>query len=166
MSVRPVLRSFEYSLAFLRDQVADVSAADLAAQPPGVPNHPLWTIGHLTFACEMLGGVVGLAPWLPEGFADRVGPGSVPVPDPAAYDARDVALARLEDARVRLESAVDRLAERDLDAALPDPSLRDAFPTVRHALVQVLAGHTAFHVGQVAAWRRAMGLGGIGRSYE
>jgi hypothetical protein len=27
------------------------------------------------------------------------------------------------------------------------------FPTIRHALTQVLAGHTAYHVGQVALWR-------------
>ena len=32
------------------------------------------------------------------------------------------------------------------------------FPTLGHALVHVLVGHTAAHVGQLADWRRAMGL--------
>lgn len=166
MSMAPVLHSFAYGIAFLREQVGDVSAADMVALPAEVPNHPAWTIGHLAFICEAIGGVVGLSPWLPEGWAGRYGPGSVPVADAGAYEGKERLLAVLGEACERVRGAVEGLDDAALDRAFPDASYQEVFPTVRHALVQVLVGHTAYHVGQVGVWRRAMGLPGLGRSFE
>ena len=165
-SMQPVLHSFAYALDFLREQVADVAAADMVAQPRGVVNHPAWVIGHLTHACAMLGAVLGLPPWLPETFAVRFGAGSVPVADAGAYEATEVALAFLRDAQARITRAVEQLDEARLDEPFPDPAYHDVFPTVRHALTQVLVGHTANHVGQLTEWRRAMRLPRMGRSFE
>jgi hypothetical protein len=53
--MKPVLHSFAYALNFLREQVADVGAADMVAQSNGIMNHPAWVIGHLTYSCEHLG---------------------------------------------------------------------------------------------------------------
>ena len=162
----PVLHSFAYALDFLREQLADVSPADMVAQPGGVRNHPAWVIGHLTYSCEQLGGVVGLAQWLPEGWAARFGPGSVPVAELGRYETKSEALARLGDAQKRISRAVEVLDDARLDEALPDPAYRVPFPTVRHALTQVMVGHTAYHVGQVTLWRRAMGLPAVGRGFQ
>lgn len=162
-----VLHSFRYGLDFLREQVADVAAADMVAQPGGIKNHPAWVIGHLTYTCQMLGGAVaGINEWLPADWAARYGTGSVPVADPAAYEPKPELLARLADAQARLAAAVARLHDAALDAPFPDPSLHEVFPTVRHALTQVLVGHAAFHIGQVSAWRRAMGLPAMARGFE
>lgn len=166
MPMSPVLHASAYCLDYLGEQVADVAAADLAAQPPGVVNHPAWTIGHLALATEMLGGVLGVPARLPQDWARRHGAGSRPVPDAGAYAGRDEGLAALRDALARVHRAVGSLDEARLNAPFPDPAYRDVFPTLRHALTQVLVGHASFHVGQVAVWRRAMGLPGIGRSFE
>jgi hypothetical protein len=58
------------------------------------------------------------------------------------------------------------LTGAQLDRPLPDPAYGKLFPTVRHALTQVMVAHAAFHVGQVGVWRRAMGLPRIGRSFQ
>jgi hypothetical protein len=58
------------------------------------------------------------------------------------------------------------LSEGQLSAPFPDPQYRDVFPTIRHAITQVLVGHTAYHVGQLNLWRRAAGLPRLSRSFE
>src|SRR5688500_3953437 len=92
-TLQPVLNSFDYTLHYLREQVADVPAADMVAQPAGIANHPAWLIGHLAYAAELLAGALGVAPWLPTGWAERYGTGSVPAADPRRYEPKDVALA-------------------------------------------------------------------------
>ena len=164
--MKPVLHSFAYALDFLREQVADVAEADMVAQPNGIMNHPAWVIGHLTHSCELLGGVIGVAAWLPSDWAGRFGTGSMPIADKDAYETKDRALAILRDAQSRITRAVEALDDARLDEPFPDPSYFEVFPTVRHALTQVLVGHTANHVGQLTVWRRAMGLPPMARGFE
>ncbi len=164
--MKPVLHSFAYCLDYLREQVADVAAAEMVAQPKGIVNHPAWVIGHLTLSCELLGEVIGLPAWLPEGWAERFGSGSVPVADVGVYETKEKALAILRDAQVRITQAVERLEATQLDAPFPQGSLRDVFPTVRHALTHVMLAHTAHHIGQITVWRRVMGLPRMARSFE
>lgn len=164
--MKPVLHSFAYCLDFLREQVAGVAAADMVAQPNGILNHPAWVIGHLTSVCQALGGAIGLPEWLPTDFASRFGTGSRPVADAGLYESKDNALALLRDAQSRITNAVNRLDDSRLDEPFPDESYRDVFPSIRHALTQVLVGHTAYHVGQVTIWRRAMGLAPVPRPFE
>ena len=166
MAMQHVLHSFAYNLDYLRDQVADVAPADMVAKPNGIANHPAWVIGHLTYTCQMLGGVVGVPEWLPDDWTKRFGTGSAPVADVGVYEPKDKLLAILRDAQSRITRAVEGLDVARLDEPFPDPAYRDVFPTVRHALTQVLVGHAAFHVGQVSVWRKAMGLPAMGLSFE
>jgi hypothetical protein len=166
MTMKPVLHSFAYCLDFLREQVADVAAADMVAQPNGVMNHPAWVIGHLTQICQNLGGVIGVPPWLPDDWAKRFGTGTLPVADASVYETKDNALTMLRDAQSRITQAVEQLNESRLDEPFPDESFRDVFPSIRHFLTQVLVGHSAYHIGQVGVWRRAMGLPPMGRLFE
>jgi hypothetical protein len=166
MTMNTVLHSFTYSLDYLREQVRDVSDADMAAQPIGIVNHPAWVIGHLTVICQTLGGVIGLPEWLPDGWSARFDTGSVPVADHSRYEAKARALAMLDDARQRLVRAVEDLSEARLEEPFPDEPYRVVFPTIRHALTQVLVGHSAYHVGQVGVWRRDMGLPPMTRPFE
>jgi hypothetical protein len=165
-AMKPVLHSFAYSLDFLRQQVADVAPPDMIAQPNGVMNHPAWVIGHLTNACQMLGRSIGLPKWLPKDFGKRFGYGSMPVADAALYPKKEEALDMLRDAQDRFTQAVDLLNDSQLDQPFPVESYLYVFPTIRHALTQVLVGHTAYHVGQIGVWRKAMGLPPMGRSFE
>lgn len=75
-------------------------------------------------------------------------------------------MALLRESGARLIGAVSRLDNSTLDQPFPDPGYLDVFPTVRHALTQVLVAHMAFHLGQISVWRKAMGLPEIKRSYE
>jgi hypothetical protein len=165
-SMDPVLHCFDYALDHLGEQVADLGTDEMVAQPGAIRGHPAWVIGHLTVSCELLGGVIGLPAWLPEEFARLHADGSAPMVDVRVYAGREAGLARLHDGRARLFEAVRALDEARLDGAFPNPAYREIFPSLRHALTQVLVGHTAYHVGQVGLWRRAMGLPARGRPFE
>ena len=166
MTMKPVLHSFAYGLDFLRDQVGDVASDDMVAQPIGIANHPAWVIGHLTFVCQTLGGVIGIPEWLPKDWGKRYGTGSIPVANRNLYEPKYDSLSTLKDAQSRMMQAVENLNDSQLDQPFPDESYHYVFPTIRYALTQVLVGHTGYHVGQLPIWRKAMGLPRIGRSYE
>ncbi|MEW5979290.1 MAG: DinB family protein [Acidobacteriota bacterium] len=166
MTMEAVLHSFAYCFDFLCEQVADVAEADMAAQPQGIRNHPAWVIGHLTVTCQKLGGVIGVTEWLPEDWVRRFDTGSMPVADVGRYESKDKALAMLRQAQLRITQAVEQLDSARLDEPFPDESYRDVFPSIRHALTQVLVAHSANHIGQLSVWRRAMGLPPMGRSFE
>src|SRR5262245_41048904 len=166
MTMQPILHSFAYCLDYLREQVSDVTAVDMVAQPNGIKNHPAWVIGHLTHSCQMLGGEIELPPWLPDDWARRYGTGSLPVADAGAYETKANGLKMLGDAQSRITDAVSQLADAQFDHPLPDAAQRQSFPTIRHAPTHVLVGHTANHVGQLTSWRRAMGLPPMKRPFE
>lgn len=166
MPIAAVLHSFAYSLDYLREQVATLSPAQMVTPTQAVRNHPAWTIGHLTLTCQMIGATIGVEPWLPEDWMARFGTGSVPGSDLAQYPSKPHALAMLKEAQDRITTAVRRLDAAALDAAFPDPSYHEVFPTIFHALTQVLVAHTAYHVAQLALWRKAMALPPMKRSFE
>ena len=165
-TMETVIHSLDYSLNFLADLIADVGADDLTHQPVGHTNHPAWTIGHLTYIFDLIGSVIGIESSLQPEWKRLFGSGSQPINDPEIYPSIDESRAFLRD---RVDRLIDKLRttnDADFDQEFPDKDYLAVFPTVRHALTQVLVGHTAFHVGQVAAWRKAMGLPSIKRSYE
>ena len=164
--MQPILHSFAYSLDYLRELIADVPDELMTAQPTGVPNHPAWTMGHLVFIAQEIGGVIGIEPWLGEEWTNQYGPGSMPSTSGDTGISRNTLLVALQTAQAKLTTAVAGLTDSELDAPFPDPTYADVFPTVRHALTQVLLGHTAYHIGQISVWRGAMNLEPMSRSYE
>jgi hypothetical protein len=151
------LNSCRLTLDYLRRLVADVSDEDFACQPHGMANHPAWIIGHLTFSCQAIGGELGLMPWLPDDWKDRFGTGSQPTADRHVYPTKAELLAALENGRQRLSSRLNALGDAGMAAELPDERYRETFPTLGHAVVHILGGHAAVHVGQLSVWRRAAG---------
>jgi uncharacterized damage-inducible protein DinB len=129
----------------------------MVGQVGGVVNHPAWTLGHIAHSFEAIGGEVGMAPWLPQDWAERFGAGTTPVNDPTAYPDKVTLLDALDDGQKRLNGRLAQMSADDLSQPLPDARYRDRLPTVGHALLHILASHTAMHVGQMAVWRRAMG---------
>ena len=59
-----------------------------------------------------------------------------------------------------------RMDDAQLDHAFPVESYRPVFPTIRHALTQVLIGRTANHIGQLSVWRHAIRLPPMRRGFE
>ena len=140
----------------LRSLLDRVPADRLVAQPPGVPNHALWTVGHLAHSMEAIGGELGLAAWLPEHWAEIHGRGSAPVDDASAYAGIDVLREALAAGIERITQRLEQMEEAELRAPLPDARFRSTYPTLGHAALHVIASHFAFHVGQLSCWVEAV----------
>lgn len=157
--ISAVLTSYELHLRHLRSLVADLTAEQMVAQPVGILNHPAWTIGHLAHSGEAIGGELGLPPWLPTYWKTLFGTGSLPSSNASGYPSRNELLTTLDAGCARLKRKLSELSMTEWEAPLPDIRYRDRLPTIGHAVVHILSGHTALHIGQLTVWRRAMSLG-------
>lgn len=160
--VPELVACFERTLAFIQESVADLSDEDIVLQPPGAPNHAAWTLGHVIHSCQAMAGELGVDPWLPGEWESQFGYGSSPAAVASQHPSKVALLEALREASNRLRTVLSGMNETALSEPLPDEKVRDMLPTKGHALLQVVAAHTAFHAGQLAAWRRAIGRRPVG----
>jgi uncharacterized damage-inducible protein DinB len=148
---------FDRTVAFMQESVADLAEEDIVLQPPGVPNHAAWTLGHVIHSCQAMAGELGVEPWLPRDWGSQFGYGSSPTAVVSQYSSKAALLAAMGEASHRLRTALLGMDDTALAEPLPDETVRDILPTKGHAILQVVAAHTAYHAGQLAVWRRAIG---------
>lgn len=155
--ISELVHTFEATLRFMEQSVADLSEAQMVEQPAGAPNHAKWTLGHMVTSCQGMAAELGVEPWLPDDWESTFGYGSKPSTDLSRYPSKAEMLAALTDAAARLSQAIRAADESVLRRQLPDETL----PTMGHLLFQVVVAHTAYHAGQLAAWRRTIGEGSV-----
>jgi len=156
--VEEILHTFEATLNFIENSVADLKDKELIQHPVGFPHHGIWILGHLIFSCQGIAVELGIDPWLPDDWESKFGYGSKPISDLEHYPKKTELLNLLNDSKNRLREKVVNLADTELKKSLPDASL----PTVSHLLLQVIIAHTAYHAGQLTSWRRGIGKKSIG----
>ncbi len=147
---------------YARRLVEDIAPHQFLAQPaPGkIINHPAWILCHL----NVYGPIVG-ALMRAEAFEDPLGRpygrGSKVTVNPHDYpDPRAIVLefTRLHD---EAATALDAMPDSRFAETTPLERLRATFPTIGELLVTLMVKHESFHLGQLSAWRRAMGLGPV-----
>jgi len=156
--ISEILNSYSLCLNDTRQLIADLNAAQMVAQPSKPMNHPAWIIGHLIYSAQMIGGELAVPPWLSDQWVALFRTGSVPKSDPALYPTKTELLESLTDAQNRLAQRLSAMNDTDLAQPLPDKRYRDIYPSLGHAILHILTVHTSYHVGQISAWRRAMGF--------
>ncbi len=149
--------------------LADLKAADFGrfARPGGQvvqSNHPAFVLGHLCLypprVLTSLGLAVG-ATACPSTYDALFKPGAECVDDPAAtiYPPMSELRSRFNDGYSVAMAAV--AAATDDALVGPNPTegrMRELFPTMGGMLNFYLSGHPMSHLGQISAWRRAIGL--------
>lgn len=150
---------YGFNLGFAQKLVKDLSSEQMAGQAGGVINHPAWSLGHLVVAADHLGQLLGLESALPEGWSETFKTGGEPSGDPSAYPGKEEILAALEQQHARNIEAVKNTDAARFAEPHPDEGAREHFPTVGDMVVFLMTSHEMDHLGQIAAWRRAMGHG-------
>ncbi len=150
-----VLTVWRMSLTEIRQACTGLSPTEMTRQPAGIRCHGAWTLGHVTFACQAIGDELGIPRWLSDEWTRLFAPGSTALGADAAYPATDALLQALADGERRVTDRLHELGESGLRAPLPDVRWRSRLPTIGHAVIYSLAGHTAAHAGMLAVWRRA-----------
>lgn len=153
---RHVTHIARMNVRYAEANLADIPAEKMTALPAGLTNHPAWIIGHIVLAAErtlqVLGGPAELTAESAAMFGDP------PNADAGAFPDKEDLLASLTDCYRRLERAFDAATDEQLAQPLPDEQMREIFPTVGDMAVGVMTLHPAIHLGQLAAWRTAMGM--------
>jgi len=154
-----VVFTYGFNLDAARRLVGDLTAEQMCQQPHGVVNHPTWSLGHLASASVGLLKLLGHDASLPEGWKDAFKTGGTPSSDPSVFPSKDELLSTLESLHDRVTAAVKAADSATLATPLPHEGRRKYFPTIGDFVVFLMTSHEMDHLGQLAAWRRAMGLG-------
>ena len=154
---KSVLNTFAFNRTYAGMLVADLSDAQMTAQPGPGMNHPAWVLGHLAttvdFGLELLGQKHALG----EDWHAKFGNGSPPTAD-GDYPDKDTLLETLDAQHARFAAAFDGADQAALDAVMPLEDFRQLMPTVGDAMVFIATAHETTHLGQLSAWRRVQGL--------
>jgi hypothetical protein len=156
--VDELIHTLESTMNFIKQLVADLSEQQMVEQPTGVPNHATWTLGHIIFSCQGIAIELGEKEWLPADWESAFGYGSIPHPNLRRYPKKSELLSILGEAQNRLSQSLLATDQSVLESTLPDK----LFPTMSHLVLQVVIAHTAYHTGQLAMWRRAIGMQPVG----
>lgn len=156
-----VVHGYKMNFGFTKLLVADLSADQMCQQPHGVINHPAWSLGHLAATSNGLCRVLGLNSDLPAGWEETFKPVEIPSANTAAFPSKEELLRVLEAQHALVVKAVSEADPAALASPSPDERARAYFPTVGDYTVYVMIAHEWDHLGQLAAWRRAMGLGPV-----
>ena len=82
----------------------------------------------------------------------------MPSGDASQYPSKAELLAELTAQHERVAEALASADPALFAKEFPDEGMRKYFPRIGDALDYMLTAHEATHIGQLAAWRRAMGL--------
>ncbi|MCA9156836.1 MAG: DinB family protein [Planctomycetales bacterium] len=142
-----------YTLALL----ADLKDAPLTQPTPNGGNHPLWIVGHLARSESALLDVfiLGKPNRFPE--LENCNAGSAPTPNASDYPSMEDLLVKFEIIRAASLAHLATLSEADLDMKSHAPEKYGAFFGTVGACYAAMTSHMAFHAGQVADARRALG---------
>ena len=151
--------TYGFNLNLAKRLVGDLTPDEMCGQPHGVVNNPAWSLGHLAGASVGALQALGHEASLPEGWGDVFKTGGIPSGEPSAYPSKGELLSTLESLHDRLTAAVKAADSATLAVPHPHESTRKYFPTVGDMVVFLMTSHEMDHLGQLAAWRRAMGLG-------
>jgi hypothetical protein len=123
---------------------------------PGM-NHPAWIAGHITITHRRVGKELGAELEIPDGWPELFGKGSRPQPDAALYPAKEELVRAFLEGHEKLAAAFAVVTPEQL--AAPNVKWRPSrMETIGAMTMHIMTTHEALHLGQLSAWRRAMGM--------
>lgn len=160
--INEIINQLNFNRLYARQLIEDIPQEQMNIKPgPGLDNHPAFTIGHLvTSYANLMNQLTGeyiLAPGFKEIFL-RQGPGDPALPheDAGAYPSKEALLKEMDVQHERLVAHLRQLSEEKLNEKF-EWRLGAYFPTYGNRIMFLCVNHYAMHLGQLAAWRRAMG---------
>ena len=161
--LKPIINQYDFNLLYAKKLVEDVNDDLMTIMPSsGLENHPAWTIGHLVSGSALLAEDLGAKFEMPDNWADlflRKGPGDPRKPDPdkSKYPSKELLLNELEQQHNKVKELLKNVDEKQLNENI-EWRFDNYMPTILDLISFMCINHEAMHLGQLAAWRRAMNL--------
>ena len=161
--IEHIIRQYDFNLLYAKALVADVTEEQMTYVPSkGLVSHPAFTIGHLVTGSAMMAEDLGAEFKLPEGWGElfqRKGPNDQTRPDEdkSKYPTKQVLIAELEKQHELLKQYLRISSEERLYRQIKW-RFSGYMPTMIDLVIFMCISHEEMHLGQLAAWRRAMDL--------
>lgn len=148
------------SLLGLAERIlADFDDSHRALEPTLGNKTAGWLVGHLAVTGDFGRKLCGRPAICPVEWRAKFNPGTQPSRNASDYPPMDALREMFRSVYLDLCEAATVADPAALAAPNPYPPARDDFPTVREFVAYLLTGHFAYHLGQLAGWRAAAGLG-------
>jgi hypothetical protein len=163
MKIQAIVKQYDFNLAYAKALVQDVPESLMTHTPAaGLENYPAFTLGHLVSGSALLAEDLGLEINLPQAWVSlfvRKGPGDPRKPDldVSLYPTKLELLNALEEQHNLVKIKLNELNEEQLKESFKW-RFSDYFPSLKDLIVFMCVNHESMHLGQLAAWRRAMNL--------
>ncbi len=153
----------DFNLAYSEVLTNDLDEIQMATIPAkGLENHPSFTLGHIcssyALTISSLGGEYSFKPdW--EILFSRKGPGDPRMPERnwKAYPKKEELLNKMREQTEELKLLLKTMKPEDI-LVEKEWRFNKHFPLMIDYLVFLCVHHIAMHLGQLASWRRGMGL--------
>jgi uncharacterized damage-inducible protein DinB len=149
-----------YALAL----VAGIDDEQLVAQPFGdgrkPMNHAAWVLSHLGVYRPIIAALVR-GEVFPDPHDHVYGMKSVPLPDRSAYGSLEEMRQRLEAGKLAVVAALESATDEAWSAPVTLARWQPRWSSVGMAVSFLLLCHENMHLGQLSAWRRAMGMAAV-----
>jgi hypothetical protein len=150
-------------LSLAERALVDLSDDHLAREPAPGCKTAGWLVGHLAVTGDFGRRLCGRPPLCPKEWRAAFNPGTTPSADPAIYPSMHALRTSMLDVYGDLGSAALGASAELLASENPYAPTRKDFPTSGDFVAYLLAGHFAYHLGQLAVWRAAAGLQPLSR---
>ena len=153
--------AFRFTRRYAELLLAGIEESQMTEQPHPGMNHPAWIIGHLAIGADFISSLLGHGMATGDEEMAAFGPGSTPSASRADYPSKSELLdllCRMIDRGIPMAEAA---TPQQLSQPNETPFFPETFPTVGDLLTHLMTTHAALHLGQLSAWRRAMGLGSV-----
>jgi len=147
--------------AVLAEAVVGLDDSHRAILPQPGAKTAGWILGHLAVTGDFARKLCGRQPACPKEWRAKYNPGSTPSTDPADYPPMAELVGKVREIYADLCDAALNVDPATLEIPNPFVPARPAYPTARDFVPHMLAGHLAYHTGQLVGWRAAAGLGRI-----
>jgi hypothetical protein len=152
-----IATSGKIMFGLVEKQIEGFSADELVKQPGGVKNHAIWNMGHIALTMDGVLGLLGHQKTLDEKWKTLFGGGSQPVADASAYPSAAELKEKMITLHAKASEAFLNAPSELLRSQNPNERFRAMAPTLGGMVVFLMSAHLGEHVGQISAWRRAMG---------
>ena len=163
MKIETIIKQYDFNLAYAKSLIKDLSDDQMTTIPAkGLDNHPAWTIGHLVSGSADLARDLGAEFEMPDKWDEifvRQGPGDPRKPDldKKKYPSKQLLITELENQHNKVKRLLQDIEENKLNEPLTW-RFSNFMPTLGDVVAFMCINHESMHLGQLAAWRRSMGL--------
>jgi hypothetical protein len=156
--MEPIGTNTVATIAYAKMIMADIDDAQMAEQPLGL-NHPAWLLLHLCTAGDYAAGLLGGKGVCPSGWNEKADTKKPITTNRADYPSKDELLSVLESSFLNASGLLQKTTADDLNKPQKLGFFETELPTVGDMAAFLLVAHTNLHLGQLSAWRRAIGKG-------